>query len=145
MLSGIHREQGLTVSCVVARAGEAGPGRLAIADIVADHRAVPAVTSARAASMLASLPGCSVFLASHCGGYLAFTRGGMCFPVRRAVGRGGVPAVTAEACAVALYACACASRLPPAAIMVISVPVPDISGPVTRWSATVAAAPRPPG
>lgn len=110
------------IDCVTARASETDPARLAIADIVADHRTAPGSPAARATSAFARLPGCEIFLApdGH-GGYLAFTRRGRCFSIRRvfpvprdpadgaAPGCGPVRAAAAEACAVVLYARACTS------------------------------------
>lgn len=131
--------QGLAVSCVLARPGETEPALLAIADIVADHRPAPESAAARAAEALACLPGCLIFLApddrapDDLDGYLAFTRNGSCFSIRRSRGRGGVPPTMAEACAVMLYesmlyASACADRVPPTAIVIPE--VPGVPGPV---------------
>lgn len=114
MLSGLCPDQEHVVNCVIARIGGTVPGRLAIADIVADHRPATAVTAVRAASVLASLPGCSVFLTvdGH-GGYLAFGRDGGRFSIRRAPDHdGAIPAAAAEAWAVVLYTLAQAGRIP---------------------------------
>lgn len=102
------------VDCVIASAGSAPPGRLAIADIVADHRREPAAMAPRrAARAFSHLPGCSVFLAADTsGGYLAFWRDGRCVRVRGVSGRVRVPAAAAETCAMLLYAWACARQLP---------------------------------
>lgn len=100
------------VSCVVARTAEAGDGRSAISDIVADHRPQSAETAvAQAARVFGRLPGCEIVLAAddH-GGYLVFTRRGQRFEIRPAPASGIVPADAAEACAAALYACACAGH-----------------------------------
>lgn len=106
----LTREQ---VSCVIARAGETGPGGLATADIVADHRPAAAGTAARAAGAFARLPGCEMVLVPDGrGGYLAFTRHGECFEIRPSRGRRPVPPGAAEACAAALYARACAGYPP---------------------------------
>jgi hypothetical protein len=107
----LTREQ---ISCVTARVGETGPERLALADIVADHRTGSASPAVRAAMAFARLPGCEIFLAPEDrDGYLAFARCGRCFSIRPAGDRGRVPAGAAEACAVVLYAAICAACVPP--------------------------------
>lgn len=105
----VIREQ---VNCVVARTAEIRDGRLAIADIVADHRPASAETAvARAARAFTRLPGCEIVLTvDGSGGYLAFTRRGQRFKIRQAQDCGIVPASTAEACAAALYAWSCAGH-----------------------------------
>ncbi|MBO0802453.1 MAG: hypothetical protein J2P25_05195 [Nocardiopsaceae bacterium] len=113
MLSHLHREQEPVISCVTARVGETGPDRLAIADIVACHRAAPPATAAQAAEVFTCLPGCSVFLSPDgCGGYLAFARSGERISIRGAQGRGCVTAAAAEACAAVLYTWVCAGQSP---------------------------------
>jgi hypothetical protein len=129
MLSGLSRDQRRGISCVAARVGEAGASRLAIADIIADHRPVPA-TSSRAAGVFTCLPGCSVFLAlDDSGGYLAFIRDGACLSIRCARTCGHMSAAAAEACAFVLYAWACAGQVPP--IITVIIVLPDTCGPVT--------------
>ena len=137
MLSGFFRDQGRVISCVAARVGETEVSRLAIADIIADHRSVPAASS-RAAGVFACLPGCSVFLAlDDSGGYLAFMRGGACLSIQCARICGHMSAAAAEACAFVLYAWACAGQVPP--IITVIIVLPDACGPVTWFAATLAA------
>ncbi|MCL2581518.1 MAG: hypothetical protein FWE35_03590 [Streptosporangiales bacterium] len=100
------------VFCVVARVNGFEAGRLAIADIVADHRTTAVEAPAtRAARVFAALPGCEIYLTPDgSAGYAAFTRGGQSFTIVRAEGRCDVPPEAAEACAKTLYVLACASH-----------------------------------
>jgi len=135
MLSGLSGDQERVISCVAARVGETRVSRLAIADIIADHRPAPAASS-RAAGVFACLPGCSVFLAlDDSGGYLAFMRDGACLSIRCARTCGHMSAA-AEACAFVLYAWACAGQVPP--IITVIIMLPDACGPVTWFAATLA-------
>lgn len=95
------------VSCVVARVGHTESDRLALADIVADHFPCSDAAS-RAASVLAALPGCEMFLVpdDH-GEYLVFTRDGKCFSMY-----GDRPAVAAEWYAAVLYMLGCSGQAP---------------------------------
>lgn len=94
------------ISCVVARVGHTDPDRLAIADIVADHFPCSDAAS-RAASVLAALPGCEIFLVpDEHGEYLVFTRDGKCFSMFE-----HRPAV-AEWYAAALYMLTCSGQAP---------------------------------
>lgn len=104
------------MDCVIASADGTESGRLAIADVVADHRREPAgMASRRAAQAFERLPGCSVFLAADAsGGYRMSLRDGRCAQVRGAPGCGHVPAAVAEACALLVYAWACAGQVPSA-------------------------------
>lgn len=118
MLSGLYQEPGFQVGFVLAQAAETG--RLAIADIVADHRLASPDAAMRA---VRALPGCSVYLARDgSGGYLAFLRGERRVPIRSPQRHGIVPSVAAEVCAVVLYARICTGQVPSAVIVVSAEP-----------------------
>jgi hypothetical protein len=110
------------VDCVIASVDGTAPGRLAIADIVADHRRVPAATAAqRAAFVFSYLPGCTVFLTAEVSGnYLAFLRDGRCVPVRAVPGCDHAPSAVAEACALLLYTRVCAGQMPSAVTVMVA-------------------------
>lgn len=119
---------------MIASADSTDPGLLAIADIVACHRRVPAIIAARrAAWAFQLLPGCSVFLAADaCGGYLAFTREGRSVPVRRTPGCWEIPAAVAEVCAVVLYSLQSAGQMPAAVTVVVPLLPPRRCFPSSR-------------
>lgn len=141
MLSRRHPDQGHKIDCVIGRIGETEPGQVTIADIVADHRPAPAVTAARAARVLASLPGCSVFLAPDGrGGYLAFARDGRRFSIRRVPRQDGdIPAAAAEACVAVLYARVCADQVP--AVAIVAAATAEAHGQAAWFAAIPAVAP----
>jgi hypothetical protein len=111
---------------MIASTDSADPGLLAIADIVACRRRVPAVIAARRAVWaFERLPGCSVLLAADAfGEYLAFMRDGRSVPVRLTPGCCQVPAAVAEVCAVVLYSLQCAGQMPAAVTVDIALLTP---------------------